>query len=105
MRRQRRHVVPVGSDADAAYEALQAGDLAQAKAIYEQVLQAEPRNIDALLGLGGDRLQGRPRRGSQPTYYQRVLELEPRNPYAQAGLIAIIGGADPAGKRIPPEDN
>ena len=76
-----------------AYEALQSGDNARAKGLYEQVLQADPRNLDVLLGLGAIALSaGHVEEASQ--YYQRVLELDPRNSYAQAGLISIVGGAD-----------
>ena len=78
-----------------AYEALQAGDSAQAKTLYSQVLESDSRNIDALLGLAViASKEGRVEEAVK--YYQRVLELEPRNGYAQAGLIAIMGGADPA---------
>lgn len=78
-----------------AYEALQAGDSAQAKTLYLQVLEDDPRNIDALLGLGViSSKEGRIE--ETVNYYQRVLELEPRNAYAQAGLISIMGGADAA---------
>lgn len=85
----------VSSDLTRAYEALQAGEFAQAKSLYSQVLEADPRNIDALLGLGA--LASRDGRAEEAMKsYQHILELEPRNAYAQAGLIAIIGGADPA---------
>ncbi|HKQ26895.1 MAG TPA: tetratricopeptide repeat protein [Burkholderiales bacterium] len=94
VRRQPATVVPVDPTLMQAYEALQQGELAQARSLYEQVLLAEPRSIDALLGLGAIAWkEGRIEEAGQR--YQRVLELEPRNPYAQAGLIAIIGGADP----------
>jgi tetratricopeptide (TPR) repeat protein len=77
-----------------AYQALQNGEENRARELYQQVLQVEPRNVDALLGLGAIAWkQGRADEASQ--HYQRVLELEPRNAYAQAGLIAIVGGADP----------
>jgi Tfp pilus assembly protein PilF len=76
-----------------AYETLQKGDDVRAKGLYEQVLQADPRNMDALLGLGTIALhEGHLDAASR--YYQRVLELDPRNSYAQAGLISIFGGAD-----------
>lgn len=88
-------VASITPDLTRAYEALQAGDSAQAKTLYAQVLDADPRNIDALLGLGAiASKEGRVEEAV--TYYQRVMELEPRNAYAQAGLIAIMGGADPA---------
>jgi len=94
VRRQPAAVVPVDPTVMQAYEALQQGDLAQARNLYQQVLLAESRSIDALLGLGAIAWkEGRIEEAGQR--YQRVLELEPRNPYAQAGLIAIIGGADP----------
>lgn len=84
---------PVSPTLMQAYEALQSGDIARAKGLYEQVMQAEPRNMDALLGLGAIALnEGHIDDASR--YYQRVLELDPRNSYAQAGLISIVGGAD-----------
>ena len=76
-----------------AYEALQSGDNARAKGLYEQVLQADSRNLDALLGLATIALNGG-HLDDASHYYQRVLELDPRNSYAQAGLISIVGGAD-----------
>ena len=78
-----------------AYETLQSGDHAQARDLYEQVLQAEPRNLDALLGLGAIALNDG-RLDDASRYYQQALELDPRNSYAQAGLISLVGGADPA---------
>lgn len=93
VRRDAADVVPINPMLMQAYETLQSGDHARAKGLYEQVLQAEPRNIDALLGLGAIALtEGRIDDASR--YYQRVLELDPRNSYAQAGLISIVGGAD-----------
>ena len=86
-------VTPISPTLMQAYETLQSGDNARAKGLYEQVLQADPRNMDALLGLGAIALnEGRIDDASRQ--YQRVLELDPRNSYAQAGLISIFGGAD-----------
>ncbi len=94
VRRQPATLVPVDPTLMQAYTALQQGDLALARNLYQQVLLAEPRSIDALLGLGAIAWkEGRIEEAGQR--YQRVLELEPRNAYAQAGLIAIVGGADP----------
>lgn len=76
-----------------AYEALQRGENAKARELYEQFLQREPRSIDALLGLGAIAL-GEGRLDDASGYYQRILALDPRNSYAQAGLISIVGGAD-----------
>ena len=77
-----------------AWEALQGGQFAQAQALYEKVEQAEPQNVDALLGLAAVATQ----RGNTELaarQYSRALELEPRNPTAQAGLISLLGQADP----------
>jgi tetratricopeptide (TPR) repeat protein len=77
-----------------AYQALQEGRLDQAEALYKKVAQADPRSIDALLGLGAIAWQ----KGtveSAALNYQRVLELDPNQPTAQAALIAIMGRADP----------
>ncbi len=86
-------VVPISPSLIQAYESLQSGDNARAKVLYEQVLQADARNVDALLGLAAIALSDS-RTEDASRYYQRVLELEPRNSYAQAGLISIVGGAD-----------
>lgn len=93
VRRDAASVTPINPTLMQAYETLQSGDHARAKGLYEQVLQSEPRNIDALLGLGAIALtEGQVDDASR--YYLRVLELDPRNPYAQAGLISIVGSAD-----------
>jgi tetratricopeptide (TPR) repeat protein len=86
-------VAPISPTLMQAYEALQSGDNARARGLYEQVLQTDPRNLDVLLGLGAIALNaGHIDDASQ--YYQRALELDPRNSYAQAGLISIVGSAD-----------
>jgi Tfp pilus assembly protein PilF len=86
-------VTPISPTLMQAYETLQSGDNTRAKGLYEQVLQADSRNMDALLGLGAIALnEGHVDDASR--YYQRALELDPRNSYAQAGLISIVGGAD-----------
>jgi|SRR5579859_933333 len=94
--RQPATVEPVNPTLMQAYEALQRGEFAQARSLYQQVLHMEPRSVDALLGLGAIAWkEGRIEDATQ--HYQRVLELEPRNAFAQAGLIAIVGGADRQG--------
>ncbi|MEO8628211.1 MAG: tetratricopeptide repeat protein [Betaproteobacteria bacterium] len=77
-----------------AYDALQDGRLDQAESLYRGVMQTDGQNIDAILGLGGIAV----RRGESQQaigFYERALELEPRNPVAQAGLITLLGQADP----------
>lgn len=77
-----------------AYAALQANRLAEAREFYERLRRAEPRNIDALLGLAQiEVLEGNSDEATK--HYFQILELEPRNPFAQSGLIALLGGADP----------
>lgn len=94
VRRQAGGLMPVDPTLMAAYEALEAGDYPRAKMLYNEVVRTEPRNIDALLGLGAIALkENRPDDAGR--YFSRVLEAEPRNSHAQAGLITLIGGADP----------
>ncbi|HVY06060.1 MAG TPA: tetratricopeptide repeat protein [Burkholderiales bacterium] len=93
VRRDVNGELPVSPTLTQAYEALQGGDRAKAKGLYEQVLRADPKNMDALLGMASIALNdGRVEDAGR--YYQQALELDPRNPYAQAGLISIVGGAD-----------
>lgn len=92
--RQPTTTVPIDPTLLQAYEALQLGDFARARGLYEQVWRTDPKNLDALLGLAAIAV-----RNGESTlalrYYQGALELDPRNPYAQAGLLSIVGGADP----------
>ena len=77
-----------------AWEALQQGRFEQAESLYQVVLQADPQNIDGLLGLAS--IAGRRGNSEQAVHlYERALELDPRNAAAQAGLISIVGQADP----------
>jgi tetratricopeptide (TPR) repeat protein len=77
-----------------AWQALQEGRFDQAEKLYGSVLQAEPQNVDAVLGMAA--IAARQGRTEQAVrHYEHALELEPRNATAQAGLIAIIGQADP----------
>jgi len=78
------------------YAAYQAGDLATARADYQQVLREEPANRDALLGLAAVEMRAQ-RYDLSYGYYQRILQADPRDPYAQAGLLALRGEQlDPA---------
>ena len=77
-----------------AYVELQANRLAEARRLYSELLRAEPRNIDALLGLAQiEALEGNSEEATK--HYFRILELDPRQPLAQSGLIALLGRADP----------
>jgi tetratricopeptide (TPR) repeat protein len=77
-----------------AYAALQSGQLDEAQRLYSVVLGADPKNLDALLGLAAVAV----RRGESDEAtrrYLHLLELEPQNAFAQSGLIALLGRADP----------
>ncbi len=77
-----------------AYAALNAGKFDAAQRLYEQMLRGDPGSIDALLGLGAIATQ-QGNNDDATRRYLKVLELEPRNAAAQAGLIGILGRADP----------
>jgi len=77
-----------------AYDAWRAGDYAAAKRDYEQVLKSNPRNRNALLGLGAIAVrEGRWDEASDR--YAAVLRLNPRDSIAQAGIIAVHENVDP----------
>jgi tetratricopeptide (TPR) repeat protein len=77
-----------------AYSALQSGQSDEARRLYGQMANAEPRNVDALLGLAAIAAQrGEVEEASRR--YLQILELEPRHALAQSGLIALLGRADP----------
>lgn len=72
------------------YEALSKGDLATAKAEYLRLLEAEPKNGDALRGLAAVAI----RQGDAATagdWYLKALEADPKDASAQAGLIGLRG--------------
>ncbi|HET9404913.1 MAG TPA: tetratricopeptide repeat protein, partial [Burkholderiales bacterium] len=74
-----------------AYAAYLAGDLAAARADYQQALREEPANRDALLGLAAlDVRAGR--HEAAETAYLRLLQADPRDAHAHAALIALRAG-------------
>lgn len=78
-----------------AYAALQSNQIDTARNLYQKMLAAEPKSIDALLGLAEIAvMQGNT--GEATRLYLQILELNPRNALAQSGLIALLGRADPA---------
>ena len=77
-----------------AYEAWRSGNLAAAKRDYERVLRSDPRNRNALLGLGAIAVrEGRWDDASER--YTVLLRLNPRDSIAQAGLISVHENVDP----------
>lgn len=84
----------VSRDVMIAYEAFNRGDDQAAQQAYRQALQADVRNIDALLGMAAVAArQGR--QADALAWYGKVLELEPRNSVAQTALLDLQGQADP----------
>lgn len=77
-----------------AFESYQRGDLAGSRDAYRQVLQREPLNRDALLGLAALDVRSRSFDTAEARYV-KLLELDPRDVNAQAGLIALRGQVDP----------
>lgn len=78
----------------AAYQAFLAGDNQAAGSLYRQLLQSDPRNVDALLGLAA--VAARQDKVDEAVRtYQHALELDPRNSIAQAGLITMLGQTNP----------
>lgn len=77
-----------------AYTQLQAGNVDQARASYNTLLQAEPLNTDAMLGLAYIATQEN-RTDEATQLYLRILQLNPRHATAQGALIGLMGRADP----------
>ena len=73
---------------DSGYAAYLAGDLATARADYQQALREDGGNRDALLGLAAvDVRTGR--HEAAEAAYLRLLQVDPNDAHAQAGLIAL----------------
>jgi Tfp pilus assembly protein PilF len=77
-----------------AYGAYVSGNYRRALDLYRRVVQAEPLNTDALLGLAAAAAQtGNEKEAARS--YGRVLNIDPQNALAQAGLINLMGRSDP----------
>ncbi len=87
----RTTVQPLAADA---YALLQAGDDARAKEAYLQLIERDPRSVEALHGLAAISLR-EGRIDQAQAIYSRVLELDPRDAIANANLIALRSDADP----------
>jgi tetratricopeptide (TPR) repeat protein len=77
-----------------AYDAYLANDLNAARNGYVAVLERDPSNRDALLGLAGIAAREQHYADAE-TLYLRVLDHDPLDAYAQTGLIAIRSPANP----------
>lgn len=80
----------------AAYQSYQNADLGTAWQRYREVLQRDPKNRDALLGMAAI-AQQQNQDDAAIQYYKQILILDPRDPAAQAGMSAF-STADAAGK-------
>lgn len=86
----------INPDLSQGYQALQEGRLEAAQSAYRRLLQQEPRNVDALLGMAAVAARSN-NPGEAGRLYLRALDVEPKNTFAQAGLLNLLGSADPAG--------
>ena len=74
-----------------AYQLLASGNYTAAQKLYTKLVEAEPLNVDAQLGLataaarGGDRALAL-------QHYRQVLALDPRNGLAMMGIVALNEG-------------
>ncbi|HSU63402.1 MAG TPA: tetratricopeptide repeat protein [Burkholderiales bacterium] len=88
---ERRAAPQVHPKVESGYAAYLAGDLATARADYQEALREEPANRDALLGLAAiDVRSGR----YEPAeaIYLRLLQSDPRDSHAHAALIELRAG-------------
>jgi Tfp pilus assembly protein PilF len=79
---------------NSAYDAYLANNIDAARNGYAAVLERDPANRDALLGLAGIAAREQHYADAE-TLYLRVLNHDPLDIYAQAGLIAIRSPANP----------
>jgi tetratricopeptide (TPR) repeat protein len=77
-----------------AYQALESGNLESSQRLYNRILQGEPNNVDALLGSASISAQ-KGESDAAARNYLKVLQVDPGNALAQAGMIGMIGRADP----------
>jgi tetratricopeptide (TPR) repeat protein len=82
---------------DQAFASLSKQDRRTARQLYEQALELDRLNVDAIVGLASISA----RDGDAATaerLYSRVLELDPNDAAARAGLSSLRLSADPAGQ-------
>lgn len=83
-----RPALQVHPKVDSAYAAYLAGDLATARADYQQALREDGGNRDALLGLAAIDVRTGRHESAEATYL-RLLQVDPTDAHAQAGVIAL----------------
>ncbi|SHG71271.1 Tfp pilus assembly protein PilF [Massilia sp. CF038] len=80
-----RQVNPVLTSA---YQAFMAGDADSARSQYQRVLQQEPDNRDALLGMAAIAVN-RGQSAEAGSFYARLVELDPTDAEAASGLASV----------------
>jgi tetratricopeptide (TPR) repeat protein len=80
--------------AEQAYQAFNREEYDLAQATWQQVLQADARNLDALHGLAAiAQMRQQPDRASE--LYLRALEADPKDAFAYTALASLKGQVDP----------
>jgi tetratricopeptide (TPR) repeat protein len=79
---------PVSEALERGWMAYQNKDYASSKREYKKVLESEPNNHDALLGIAAVSLQQQEVETARDIYI-KLLERDPRDPHAHAGLANI----------------
>lgn len=77
-----------------AYAAYQRGEFEQSRHAYQQILQSDPEDRGALLGLAALALRSK-ETGRARYLYLRLLERDPSDPLARVGLMAVMPTGDP----------
>ena len=72
-------------------------DRRNARQLYDQVLDLDRNNVDAMLGIASLTARDGDSVGAE-RIYQRVLDLDPQDAAARAGLASLRVSADPAGQ-------
>lgn len=91
-----RQVARIHPQVEAGYAALRSGDLEAARVAYRRVLDEEPVNRDALLGMAAVERYAR-RDAQAAAHLESMQRAHPGDAHAVAGLIALAAErADPA---------
>ncbi|OAD20991.1 TPR repeat-containing protein [Candidatus Thiomargarita nelsonii] len=88
-------IAGIDTELSNAYAAFQSGDNKAAQKAYNNVLQQDQNNRDALLGLAALALRGGDRHRAQQ-YYQSLLQKYPQDTLAQVCLINTLDQHAPA---------
>lgn len=90
-----RETPSVNPTLQSAWNALQSGNLENARQLYEETLRALPNNRDALLGLAVVHTRSG-RLDAARRLYAQALTLNPQDPLARTGLLQTMadGGSD-----------